>query len=126
MQKFCLGGRFIFGPDVRSVFLTIFLIVAPAAVFCVFVARKLMDEFSGDWGIAVMVVFIVSTVFVSSISHPEVLHLSSSVFVQFFCSYQFLFGPAFGSVIDLLLLSFQLWVSNCLCTKFLKLHSIGQ
>ncbi|KAH6829727.1 DHHC-type zinc finger family protein [Perilla frutescens var. hirtella] len=63
-NKFCLGGRFIFGPDVRSVFLTIFLIVAPAAVFCVFVARKLMDDFSGDWGISVMVVFVVATVYV--------------------------------------------------------------
>ncbi|XP_047949781.1 probable protein S-acyltransferase 7 [Salvia hispanica] len=63
-NKFCLGGRFIFGPDVRSVSLTVFLIIAPAAVFCVFVARKLMDDFSGDWGIAVLVVFIVSTVYV--------------------------------------------------------------
>ncbi|XP_042058013.1 probable protein S-acyltransferase 7 [Salvia splendens] len=63
-NKFCLGGRFIFGPDVRSVSLTVFLIVAPAAVFCVFVARKLMDDFSGDWGIAVLVVFIVSTVYI--------------------------------------------------------------
>ncbi|KAI3463591.1 hypothetical protein Pfo_020254 [Paulownia fortunei] len=63
-NKFCLGGRFIFGPDVRSVFLTIFLIVAPAAIFCVFVARKLMDDFSGDWGIAIMVVFIVFTLYV--------------------------------------------------------------
>ncbi|PIN19300.1 DHHC-type Zn-finger protein [Handroanthus impetiginosus] len=63
-NKFCLGGRFIFGPDVRSVFLTIFLIVAPAAIFCVFVARKLLDDFSGDWGIAIMVVFIVFTLYV--------------------------------------------------------------
>ncbi|KAG8388113.1 hypothetical protein BUALT_Bualt02G0092000 [Buddleja alternifolia] len=63
-NKFCLWGTFIFGPDVRSVFLTIFLIVAPAAVFCVFVARKLMDDFSGDWGISIMVVFIVFTLYV--------------------------------------------------------------
>ncbi|KAK4486166.1 hypothetical protein RD792_008835 [Penstemon davidsonii] len=61
---FCLGGRFIFGPDVRSVFLSIFLIVAPAVVFCVFVARKLMDDFSGDWGISIMVVFVVFTLYV--------------------------------------------------------------
>ncbi|KAK4414109.1 putative protein S-acyltransferase 7 [Sesamum alatum] len=60
---FCLGGRFIFGPDARSVFLTMALIVAPAAIFCVFVARKLMDDFSGDWGIAIMVVFIVFTLY---------------------------------------------------------------
>ncbi|KAL3818533.1 hypothetical protein ACJIZ3_004438 [Penstemon smallii] len=61
---FCLGGRFIFGPDVSSVFLSIFLIVAPAVVFCIFVARKLMDDFSGDWGISIMVVFVVFTSYV--------------------------------------------------------------
>ncbi|KAL6494965.1 putative protein S-acyltransferase 7 [Orobanche gracilis] len=63
-NRFCLGGRFIFGPDGPAVFMTIFLIVAPAAVFCVFVARKLMDDFSGDWGISIMVVFIVFTLYV--------------------------------------------------------------
>ncbi|KAL3655004.1 putative protein S-acyltransferase 7 [Castilleja foliolosa] len=61
---FCLGGRFVFGPDVRSVFWTISLIVAPASVFCVFVARKLMDDFAGGWGIVIMVVFIVFTFYV--------------------------------------------------------------
>ncbi|KAL9170101.1 hypothetical protein ABFS82_04G121700 [Erythranthe guttata] len=63
-NKFFLGGRFVFGPDVRSVALTIFLIVGPSAVFCVFVARKLMDDFSGDWGIAVMAVYVVFTLYV--------------------------------------------------------------
>ena len=47
--------------------LTILLIVAPVAIFCVFVAKKLMDDFSGDWGISIMVVAVVFTVFVSSI-----------------------------------------------------------
>ncbi|KAK6928567.1 Palmitoyltransferase, DHHC domain [Dillenia turbinata] len=61
---FFLQGRFIFGPDVRSLALTLFLIVAPVAVFCVFVARKLMDDFSGDWGISVMVVAAVFTFYV--------------------------------------------------------------
>ncbi|XP_073139585.1 probable protein S-acyltransferase 7 [Henckelia pumila] len=63
-NKFCLGGRFIFGPDVRSIFLTILLIVAPAAIFCVFVARKLRDDFSGNWGDSIMVVCIVFTLYV--------------------------------------------------------------
>ncbi|XP_027126505.2 probable protein S-acyltransferase 7 [Coffea arabica] len=62
-NKFFLWGRFIFGPDVRSLFLTIFLIIAPVAVFCVFVARKLMDDFSDHWGISIMVVVIVFTVY---------------------------------------------------------------
>lgn len=61
---FCLGGRLIFGPDVQSLFLTIFLIVAPVAVFCIFVARKLWNHFSGNSGMAVMIVSIVLTVYV--------------------------------------------------------------
>lgn len=65
LQKFLLHGRFIFGPDVRSLFLTILLIVAPVAIFCVFVARKLMDDFSDHWGISIMVIVVVFTVYVS-------------------------------------------------------------
>ncbi|KAL0549653.1 hypothetical protein IC582_014140 [Cucumis melo] len=61
---FFLQGRFIFGPDVRSLVLTIFLIVAPVSIFCVFVAKKLMDDFSGDWGISIMVVAVAFTVFI--------------------------------------------------------------
>lgn len=65
MQIFFLGGRFIFGPDVRSVFLSIFLIVAPVAVFCSFVARKLVDDFDHHLGVLIMVVVIVFTCYVS-------------------------------------------------------------
>ncbi|CAA3024548.1 probable S-acyltransferase 7 [Olea europaea subsp. europaea] len=60
-NKFFLQGRFIFGPDVRSLALSIFLIVAPVAVFCVFVARKLVDDFSHHWGISIMVIAVVFT-----------------------------------------------------------------
>ncbi|CAI0396831.1 unnamed protein product [Linum tenue] len=60
---FFLNGRFIFGPDVRSLALTIFLIVAPVAVFCIFVARKLVDDFPNDWGISIMVAAVVFTVY---------------------------------------------------------------
>ncbi|CAN6472411.1 unnamed protein product [Victoria cruziana] len=61
---FCLNGRFIFGPDARSIFLTIFLIAAPVAIFCVFVARHLMDDFHGHWGISIMVVAVVFTLYI--------------------------------------------------------------
>lgn len=61
---FCLNGRLIFGPDVRSLPLTIFLIVAPVIVFCVFVGRKLMDEFHQKWGISIIVVAAVLTVWI--------------------------------------------------------------
>ncbi|KAI4350472.1 hypothetical protein L6164_004924 [Bauhinia variegata] len=63
-NKFFLQGKFIFGPDVRSLALTIFLIVAPVAVFCVFVARKLMNDFSDHLGISITVVAVVFTVYV--------------------------------------------------------------
>ena len=67
MQIFFLQGRFIFGPDVRSLVLTIFLIVAPVTIFCVFVARKLMDDFSHHLGISIMVVAVAFTFYVSSL-----------------------------------------------------------
>ncbi|MCD9559296.1 putative protein S-acyltransferase 7 [Datura stramonium] len=63
-NKFFLQGRFIFGPDVRSLFMTIFLIVAPVAVFCIFVARKLVDDFAGHLGWSIMVVAVVFTLYV--------------------------------------------------------------
>ncbi|XP_062155509.1 probable protein S-acyltransferase 6 [Alnus glutinosa] len=44
-NRFCLGGRLIFGPDVRSIFLTLFLIVTPVVLFCAFVSRSLIHEF---------------------------------------------------------------------------------
>ncbi|KAF2312826.1 hypothetical protein P3X46_023555 [Hevea brasiliensis] len=58
---FFLKGRLIFGPDARSLLLTIFLIVAPIAIFCVFVARKLMDDFPHHWGISIVVIVVVLT-----------------------------------------------------------------
>lgn len=60
-----MQGRFIFGPDVRSLFLTIFLILAPVLVFCIFVARHLINDFPDHWGVSVMVVVVVFTIYVS-------------------------------------------------------------
>ncbi|XXG78395.1 hypothetical protein AAC387_Pa08g2349 [Persea americana] len=61
---FFLQGRFIFGPDVRSLALTVVLIAAPVAVFCVFVARKLMDDFSHHLGISIMVIAVAFTLYI--------------------------------------------------------------
>ncbi|XP_047342018.1 probable protein S-acyltransferase 7 [Impatiens glandulifera] len=60
-NRFLMGGRFVFGPDARSIFMTISLIVIPIAVFCVFVAKNLMDDFPHHLGILIMVVPIVFT-----------------------------------------------------------------
>eukprot|EP00250_Pteridium_aquilinum_P006699 c16563_g1_i1 orf=606-1952(-) len=60
-NRFFLGGRLIFGPDVRSLFLTLFMILAPVVVFCVFVGRHLMNNFPHHSGLAIMVVAVVHT-----------------------------------------------------------------
>lgn len=65
LQIFLFGGRFIFGPDMRSLLLTVFLIAVPVGVFCGFVARKLIDDFPHHLGISIMVVVIVMTLIVS-------------------------------------------------------------
>lgn len=81
LQIFFLQGRFIFGPDVRSLGLTIFLIVAPVTIFCIFVARKLMDHFSHHLGILIMVVAVVFTVYVSSLSKSHTAYLCKGKFI---------------------------------------------
>ncbi|KAI5404716.1 putative protein S-acyltransferase 5, variant 2 [Lathyrus oleraceus] len=61
---FFLGGRFIFGPDVKSIITTVFLVVAPVAVFCAFVARKLIDDFPHHSGYSILILVILHTIFV--------------------------------------------------------------
>jgi palmitoyltransferase ZDHHC9/14/18 len=68
LQKFIFGGRLIFGPDARSVLITLSLIIVPVIIFCVFVARHLRHEFSSYYsGYAILVVAILFTVHVSSV-----------------------------------------------------------
>ncbi|CAN1836335.1 Probable protein S-acyltransferase 7 [Linum perenne] len=60
---FFLNGRFIFGSRCEIPCTYYILIVAPVAVFCVFVARKLMVDFPNDWGISITIVVVVFTVY---------------------------------------------------------------
>ncbi|XP_034906545.1 probable protein S-acyltransferase 7 isoform X2 [Populus alba] len=48
---FCLGGRLVFGPDVRSLFLTILLIMIPVVLFSAFVSQRLIEDFQHQLGI---------------------------------------------------------------------------
>ena len=65
MQKFLFGGRLIFGPDAKSLVVTLLLVLVPVILFCTLVARKLIDEIP-DGGFAILVVAIVFTIHVSS------------------------------------------------------------
>ncbi|BAD88041.1 putative zisp [Oryza sativa Japonica Group] len=60
---FVLQGRFIFGPDARSLYVTMFLIIAPASIFCLFVAKELMNNFSYGLGLPVMISAVVFTAY---------------------------------------------------------------
>ncbi|CAI5506731.1 unnamed protein product [Closterium sp. Naga37s-1] len=51
-NKFFLWGLCVFGPDVRSLLVSVCLITIPGALFCVFVAYQLIDKMWG--GIAVL------------------------------------------------------------------------
>ncbi|EPS73403.1 hypothetical protein M569_01348, partial [Genlisea aurea] len=60
---FLFGGRLFFGPDAKSLLLTLFLIIAPVVVFCIFVAWHLRHEFSPyNAGYAILVVAVAFTV----------------------------------------------------------------
>lgn len=64
-NKFILGGRLVFGPDARSLLVTLLLIIVPVIIFCSFVARHLRHEFSPvNSGYAILVVAIVFTIYV--------------------------------------------------------------
>ncbi|RYR55996.1 hypothetical protein Ahy_A05g021813 isoform B [Arachis hypogaea] len=65
MQKFFCGGRLIFGPDARSLLVTLLLIIGPVVLFCVFVARHLRHEFpSYDIGYAILVLAVLFNIYV--------------------------------------------------------------
>ncbi|XP_047322999.1 protein S-acyltransferase 8-like [Impatiens glandulifera] len=64
-NKFFFSGRLIFGPDARSLLITLSLILVPVIIFCTFVANNLFHEFSQhNAGYAVLVAAVVYTIYV--------------------------------------------------------------
>lgn len=49
----------------RSLAVTVFLIVAPAVCFCVFVGSHLIHHYANNAGVGIVVVAVVYTVYVS-------------------------------------------------------------
>ncbi|KAI4383639.1 hypothetical protein MLD38_009451 [Melastoma candidum] len=60
-NRFCCGGRVMFGPDARSLFLTAFLILAPVVLFCTFISEGLIREFGLRNGIMIVAISIAIT-----------------------------------------------------------------
>ncbi|XP_034677147.1 protein S-acyltransferase 8-like [Vitis riparia] len=64
-NKFFLRGWFIFGPDAKSLLVTLLLIIVPVTIFCALVARHLRHAFSPyNAGYAVLVAAIAFTIYV--------------------------------------------------------------
>lgn len=64
LQKFYCGGRIVFGPDIKSIFLTLSLILIPVILFWVFVAKALIIAYHGE-GIILVVSSALLTAYVS-------------------------------------------------------------
>ncbi|KAG9447327.1 hypothetical protein H6P81_013455 [Aristolochia fimbriata] len=58
-NRFFLGGRLIFGPDVRSLLFTILLIIVPVIMFAAFVSPKLVQEFQENLGNLIVILAVV-------------------------------------------------------------------
>lgn len=57
----------MFGPDAKSLIITLLLIIVPVIIFCANVARNLNSEISGIIaGYAILMVTVVFTVYVSN------------------------------------------------------------
>ncbi|KAL9229681.1 hypothetical protein vseg_005121 [Gypsophila vaccaria] len=62
---FLCNGRLVFGPDARSLIVSVLLILIPSIIFCAFVAQNLLHKFpSYNAGYGILVVTIIFTIYV--------------------------------------------------------------
>ncbi|GJQ91623.1 probable protein S-acyltransferase 7 [Tanacetum coccineum] len=78
-NRFALRGRLIFGPDARSLYLTIGLIVVPVILFCSLVSQSLVNFFPDNTGRllvafpAVFTFYIVVLIFLVAARDPGII-----------------------------------------------------
>lgn len=86
-QKFLLGGRLIFGPDVASLFLSTFLIAGPSFAFClkilIIIRDKLRENTNALPWYPVLVVAIVLTILVSKLPTVRFFFILLLLFIFF-------------------------------------------
>ncbi|XP_050371794.1 probable protein S-acyltransferase 7 [Argentina anserina] len=66
-NRFFFGGRLIFGPDAKSLILTMLLIVVPVILFCAFVTSGLVHVFPHRIGNCIVAIAVVFAVYVVSL-----------------------------------------------------------
>ncbi|KAI3959863.1 hypothetical protein MKW92_015198 [Papaver armeniacum] len=62
-NKFFFGGRLVFGPDAKSLLVTVLLILIPSVLFCTLVVRHIRHEFNNA-GYVILVVAILLAIYV--------------------------------------------------------------
>ncbi|KAL6294095.1 hypothetical protein ACE6H2_002237 [Prunus campanulata] len=78
-NRFCFNGRIILGPDSRSLFLTVSLIVVPVILFCAFVSQRLVEQFPRHIGNLIVVlcplfaVYVVILLLITSARDPGIV-----------------------------------------------------
>ncbi|KAG9152265.1 hypothetical protein Leryth_024558 [Lithospermum erythrorhizon] len=79
---FLLKGRLVFGPDAKSILITLLLIIVPVFIFVTFIGRKFVDKVNAGYAISpliiVFTIFVLFLLFMTSASDPGFVPRNSS------------------------------------------------